>query len=241
MLSDSAIYLVLLFAVANLALIGWVLRAVKSASAGPCGIAIDGRFDAIERNNEVLRRALNEMDQGLRGEIASGAPRQRPGRQTVVPPWYETRRLRSCGRVKPPTVRSRPSVTSANACSRPNKLSVIWPIASGPVSTDFSERLREEAGATPRQGRRPNLRSCASATRAKLEQMRKAVDEQLQSALEKGLGESFQRVAEQFAQVQQAIGQVQSVAGQIGDLKRLFSNVKARGGVDRRSPTDLAR
>jgi DNA recombination protein RmuC len=64
----------------------------------------------------------------------------------------------------------------------------------------------------------------------KLEDMRKAVDEKLQGALEKQVGESFQRIAEQFAAVQQAIGQVQSVAGQVGDLRRLFSNVKSRGG-----------
>jgi DNA recombination protein RmuC len=65
---------------------------------------------------------------------------------------------------------------------------------------------------------------------AKLEEMRKAVDEKLQSALEKQLKDSFTNLQEQLASVQQAIGQVQSVAGEVGDLKRLFSNVKSRGG-----------
>jgi len=64
----------------------------------------------------------------------------------------------------------------------------------------------------------------------KLEAMRKAVDEKLQSALEKQLKDSFSNLQEQLASVQQAIGQVQSVAGEVGDLKRLFSNVKSRGG-----------
>lgn len=64
----------------------------------------------------------------------------------------------------------------------------------------------------------------------RLDQVRATVDEQLASALEKRVGDSFQRLAEQFAQVQQAIGQVQGVAGEIGSLRRLFSNVKARGG-----------
>src|SRR5712692_6691100 len=75
MLSDSALYVMLAFAVANLALIGWVLFLVKSGAGGTNGLAmgLGGRFDAIERNNEVLRRALNDMDQGLRREIASGA------------------------------------------------------------------------------------------------------------------------------------------------------------------------
>lgn len=65
---------------------------------------------------------------------------------------------------------------------------------------------------------------------AKLEEMRRAVDEKLQSALEKQLRDSFTHLQEQLAAVQQAIGQVQSVAGEVGDLKRLFSNVKSRGG-----------
>lgn len=93
----------------------------------------------------------------------------------------------------------------------------------------FAERLREEQERL-RALVAQRLDEMRAGNEAKLEDMRKAVDEQLKSALEKQVGESFQRVADQFAQVQQAIGQVQSVAGQVGDLKRLFSNVKTRGG-----------
>ena len=42
--------------------------------------------------------------------------------------------------------------------------------------------------------------------------------------------ESFNRVIDQFAAVQKAIGEVSTVAAGIGDIKRLFSNVKTRGG-----------
>ncbi len=42
--------------------------------------------------------------------------------------------------------------------------------------------------------------------------------------------ESFARITSQFAEVQQAVGEVKTVASQVGDLKRLFSNVKSRGG-----------
>ena len=89
--------------------------------------------------------------------------------------------------------------------------------------------LREEQ-ATLRARVEAKLEEIRAGNESKLEAMRAAVDEKLQSALEKRIGESFQRVAQQFAEVQQAIGQVQSVATQVGDLKRLFSNVKARGG-----------
>ena len=41
---------------------------------------------------------------------------------------------------------------------------------------------------------------------------------------------SFARVVDQFTAVQKAMGDVQAVTAQIGDIKRLFSNVKTRGG-----------
>ncbi|MHB1303919.1 MAG: DNA recombination protein RmuC [Acidiphilium sp.] len=93
----------------------------------------------------------------------------------------------------------------------------------------FSVALRE--GQETLRGRvEQKLEEIRTGNETKLEAMRAAVDEKLQSALEQKIGESFQRVAEQFAQVQQAIGQVQNVAVQVGDLKRLFANVKSRGG-----------
>lgn len=64
----------------------------------------------------------------------------------------------------------------------------------------------------------------------RLADIQKSVNEQLQSAVEKQMAESFNRVIDQFAAVQKAMGDVQAVTAQIGDLKRLFSNVKIRGG-----------
>ena len=93
----------------------------------------------------------------------------------------------------------------------------------------FAIRLREEQESL-RALVGAKLEDMRAGNESKLEEMRKAVDEKLQTALEKQIGESFARVAEQFAAVQQAIGQVQTVAAQVGDLKRLFSNVKSRGG-----------
>jgi len=64
----------------------------------------------------------------------------------------------------------------------------------------------------------------------KLGEIQTSVNEQLHAAVEAQMTVSFARVTEQFAAVQKAIGDVQSVTAQIGDLRRLFSNVKARGG-----------
>lgn len=68
------------------------------------------------------------------------------------------------------------------------------------------------------------------ATETAIERIRLAVNEHLQTAVEKQMTDSFARVIEQFAAVQKAIGEVSTVAAGIGDIKRLFSNVKTRGG-----------
>lgn len=64
----------------------------------------------------------------------------------------------------------------------------------------------------------------------KLTEIQGAVNEQLAKSVEQQMTQSFARVTEQFAQVQKAMGEMQAVGAQIGDLKRLFGNVKTRGG-----------
>jgi DNA recombination protein RmuC len=63
----------------------------------------------------------------------------------------------------------------------------------------------------------------------KLEEMRRTVDEKLQTTLEKRLGESFKLVSDQLESVQKGLGEMQSLASGVGDLKRVLTNVKARG------------
>lgn len=63
----------------------------------------------------------------------------------------------------------------------------------------------------------------------KLDEMRKTVDEKLQSTLEKRLGESFKLVSERLEAVHKGIGEMQELATGVGDLKRVLSNVKTRG------------
>jgi DNA recombination protein RmuC len=74
------------------------------------------------------------------------------------------------------------------------------------------------------------LKELREGNEARLAEIQKTVNEQLQSAVEKQMTESFARVIDQFAAVQKAMTDVQVVAAGIGDVKRLFSNVKTRGG-----------
>ena len=62
-----------------------------------------------------------------------------------------------------------------------------------------------------------------------LSEMRKTVDEKLQSTLEKRLGESFKQVSDRLEQVHKGLGEMQTLAIGVGDLKKVLSNVKTRG------------
>jgi DNA recombination protein RmuC len=70
----------------------------------------------------------------------------------------------------------------------------------------------------------------AEQTAHRLAEIQRSVNEQLQEAVERQMQSSFGRVIEQFSAVQKAMGEVAAVTAQIGDLKRVFSNVKSRGG-----------
>ncbi len=74
------------------------------------------------------------------------------------------------------------------------------------------------------------LREMADASALRLGEIQRSVNEQLHAAVEKQMETSFQRVLDQFAAVQKAMGDVAATAAQIGDLKRIFGNVKSRGG-----------
>ena len=64
---------------------------------------------------------------------------------------------------------------------------------------------------------------------SKLDEMRRTVDDKLQSTLETRLGESFNRVVEQLERVHKGIGEMQTLAAGVGDLKKVLSNVRVRG------------
>lgn len=212
---ELSVGLLFVLAIANLAAIGWLLLRAGSEShdAAAQAITMAGRFDAIERHGESLRRGLTDMDQGLRGEIAKST---RDGFAAAFDKVQEGIKAQS----------EQLGAFGKDLGTRLEGLAERVGTGFG----DFSDRLREQQEQL-REKVETSLEKIRTGNEAKLEDMRKAVDEQLQSALEKRLEASFQQVTEQFAQVQQAIGQVKDVAGQIGDLKRLFSNVKMRGGI----------
>ncbi len=90
------------------------------------------------------------------------------------------------------------------------------------ADAERQEKLRETLTGSLDQLRKEN--------EAKLEQMRATVDEKLQGTLEKRLGESFKLVSDRLELVHKGLGEMQTLATGVGDLKRVLTNVKSRGG-----------
>jgi len=112
--------------------------------------------------------------------------------------------------------------------------------AVGASVTGFGESLKQDFAAfsTANDSRQQVLRETVErqltemrgSNEAKLEQMRATVEEKLQGTLEKRLGESFALVSERLENVQRGLGEMQALALGVGDLKRVLTNVKTRGG-----------
>ena len=109
---------------------------------------------------------------------------------------------------------------------------------------DEFSRNREEAGAAAKT-QREELTSSLESVRAivdlrlkqlqednskQIDKMRATVDEKLQGALEKRLGESFKLVSDRLEQVHQGLGAMRQLASDVGGLQKILANVKTRGG-----------
>lgn len=99
----------------------------------------------------------------------------------------------------------------------------------------FKSQLKEQTDAN--QGSLEKIRSVfdmrikelQEGNERKLDEMRKTVDEKLHDTLEKRLGESFKLVSDRLDAVHKGLGEMQGLASGVGDLKRVLTNVKARG------------
>ncbi|MBC8527861.1 DNA recombination protein RmuC [Christensenellaceae bacterium NSJ-44] len=90
-------------------------------------------------------------------------------------------------------------------------------------------RTNDAAFARLRQGMEGRIAAMAQDNARQLEQMRQVVDERLQQTLERRLGESFQTVSQRLEQVHRGLGEMQVLAADVGDLRKVLTNVKARG------------
>ncbi len=93
--------------------------------------------------------------------------------------------------------------------------------------SEVNERRQESLRQTV-EGRLEKLQEANS---SKLDEMRETVDEKLHATLEKRLNESFSLVTERLDSVQTGLGEMKELAVGVGDLKRVLTNVRARGSL----------
>jgi len=91
--------------------------------------------------------------------------------------------------------------------------------------TEANDRRIGEVRATLEQ----RLKDIETNNAAKLDEMRRVVDEKLHATLEQRLGESFKLVSDRLEQVHRGLGEMQTLAAGVGDLKKVLTNVKTRG------------
>lgn len=75
------------------------------------------------------------------------------------------------------------------------------------------------------------LQSLSEDNSKKLEEMRKTVDEKLHETVEKRFNESFKMISDRLEQVHKGLSEMQTLATGVGDLKKVLTNVKTRGGM----------
>ncbi len=90
----------------------------------------------------------------------------------------------------------------------------------------FGERITEMGSKTE-----AGIKEMQNSNEKKLDQMRETVDEKLQTTLEKRLGESFKLVSERLEAVQKGLGEMVTLATDVSGLKKVLSNVSARGAM----------
>jgi DNA recombination protein RmuC len=100
------------------------------------------------------------------------------------------------------------------------------------IGTKFSDlaAVNDRSQETLRKAVEDRLDKLNESTAQKLEEVRQTVDEKLHSTLEKRLTDCFGLVTEQLGTVQRGLGEMKDLATGVGDLKRVLTNIRSRGG-----------
>jgi len=172
--------------------------------------------ELLRRRGEELRQTLEKQIESLRTENAARLEQMRATVDEKLQGMLELR----LGELKA----DQATATQALKTDLGQHLGAL-----ADASRQEAERMRRQ-GEELRQTLEKQLEALRGENAAKLEQMRATVDEKLQGTLEQRLGESFRLVSERLEAVHKGLGEMQTLASGVGDLKRVLSNVKARGG-----------
>ncbi|MEQ1865127.1 MAG: DNA recombination protein RmuC [Micropepsaceae bacterium] len=229
-LFSIALVLVSVLAVVHFAT--W-LSGILNASGG-IGLALDKRLDRIAELAERTERAVRDEHQTMRKESDErGRSLRKEVGDNILKFGSSLQSSISDGRTSADTKLEEFARTHAEFANRLREevRTTIAAFGEG-LKTDV-KTLAEANGQsqeTLRQTVTERLDKMRADNEAKLESMRATVEEKLQGTLDKRLGESFALVSDRLEQVHKGLGEMQTLAIGVGDLKRVMSNVKDRGG-----------
>jgi DNA recombination protein RmuC len=253
---EIAILALLVAVAAGLFLLVPPLAARRAAAAVEAALA--GRLDGLDRALERLERGTREELARGRGEADARAHREREELRAVLREGADgtAASLKAFGERLDgfrATVDERLRASHEDAGKRLDLGRQETARALKDLGDSVAQRLAESAAAQKgaldgfgghilrlteaSEKRLGEVRAAVEAKLAalqadnaeRLERMRATVDEKLQGTLEKRLGESFKLVSDRLEAVQRGLGEMQSLATGVGDLKKVLTNVKARG------------
>lgn len=206
-MSEGMYYAVALIGIVLIGIVLIGLQIVVLLRAGPAGMLLEVRF-------RELRGAIERLERELRQEVAEGrreaAEAARGDREEQAVSLSRLAQALAAQLAQLGKLQAQQLESFAQQLSR---------LTSSNEQRFESLRLALEA----------RLATMQNDNAAKLEEMRRTVDEKLHATLEQRLGDSFKLVSERLEQVHRGLGEMQTLATGVGDLKRVLTNVKTRG------------
>jgi DNA recombination protein RmuC len=204
-------------------------RAAREELRGAVGTqteSLETRFTAFETRLGEFGKAQTEQLTAMRSEASDGRAKLEDAVQRNAEGFSKTQSERLTETID--AVRSLSDRLLASQRDGRDEQRLALEGVTGKIGQliDSNEKRQEALRETVAGG----LETLRNDNADKLEKMRATVEEKLQGTLEKRLGESFQLVSDRLEQVHKGLGEMQNLATGVGDLKRVLSNVKSRGG-----------
>ncbi len=198
------IIFVVLSVILNIVMLLLILQVLKKQKVSA---ETEIQFSQLKENGERIERTVKDEISRNREETTTNARQMREEVNRLVKSLTDSLLLR----------------VNETGVSQKNQLDIF-----SKQLVDLT-KLNEQRLESMRETIEKRLVSLQEENSKKLEQMRATVDEKLHSTLEKRLGESFKLVSDRLELVHKGLGEMQTLATGVGDLKRVLTNVKARG------------
>lgn len=183
------------------------------------GTQFDRLTATVAAGNEQLREGLQERTDTLLGQVTSQLADTRSDQNRGASQFKDS--VQTTLVALGGELRETNNLLSQNVQERLAEVSTKFTVLSA-----ATERNQEALRKTVEE----RLDRLNQSNGQKLEEMRQTVDEKLHSTLERRLTDSFGLVTEQLGNVQRGLGEMKDLANGVGDLKRVLTNIKSRGG-----------